>query len=49
MTTSNNAILDPDRFPKPPFRQQPQQAPGLASEMDPAPDHGEKAIAATVV
>lgn len=42
MTTSNNHIQDPDRFPKPPFRQQPQQAPGLASEMDPAPDHGEK-------
>ncbi|MCW0328929.1 SDR family oxidoreductase [Pantoea ananatis] len=42
MTMSNSHIQDPDRFPKPPFRQQPQQAPGLASEMDPAPDHGEK-------
>jgi len=28
-------------FPTPPFPEQPQQAPGLASEMKPIPDHGE--------
>jgi NAD(P)-dependent dehydrogenase (short-subunit alcohol dehydrogenase family) len=31
-----------DRYPKPPFSKQPQQVPGLASKMDPQPDHGEK-------
>ncbi|KPC49529.1 SDR family oxidoreductase [Amantichitinum ursilacus] len=30
-----------DLFPKPPFPKQPQQAPGLAREMIPKPDHGE--------
>ncbi|WP_099822180.1 SDR family oxidoreductase [Tatumella sp. OPLPL6] len=30
------------RFPRPPFDKQPQQFPGLASEMHPLPDHGEK-------
>lgn len=29
-------------FPKPPFAEQPQQAPGLAKEMKPEPDHGEQ-------
>ena len=29
-------------YPRPPFRQQPQDWPGLASKMDPRPDHGEK-------
>ena len=29
-------------FPKPPFPEQPQTPPGLASEMQPVPDHGEK-------
>jgi NAD(P)-dependent dehydrogenase (short-subunit alcohol dehydrogenase family) len=41
MTTSR---LD-DRataYPKPPFKRQSQPWPGLASEMDPVPDHGEK-------
>ena len=28
--------------PRPPFRRQPQESPGLASKMDPRPDHGEK-------
>ncbi|WP_058910532.1 SDR family oxidoreductase [Entomohabitans teleogrylli] len=28
-------------YPRPPFVEQPQQAPGLASEMKPQPDHGE--------
>jgi NAD(P)-dependent dehydrogenase (short-subunit alcohol dehydrogenase family) len=31
-----------DKYPKPPFSKQPQQVPGLASKMDPQPDHGEK-------
>jgi NAD(P)-dependent dehydrogenase (short-subunit alcohol dehydrogenase family) len=31
-----------DKYPKPPFRQQTQPWPGLASEMEPKPDHGEK-------
>jgi NAD(P)-dependent dehydrogenase (short-subunit alcohol dehydrogenase family) len=29
-------------YPKPPFKKQSQAWPGLASEMDPVPDHGEK-------
>src|SRR6201996_949675 len=29
------------QYPQPPFPEQPQTAPGLASEMDPKPDHGE--------
>ena len=31
-----------DKYPKPPFKQQTQPWPGLASEMEPKPDHGEK-------
>lgn len=31
-----------NKYPKPPFRQQSQPWPGLASKMDPKPDHGEK-------
>ena len=31
-----------DKYPKPPFSKQPQQVPGLASKMEPQPDHGEK-------
>ncbi len=35
-------IVNPtDRYPKPPFKKQTQPWPGLASEMDPRPDHGE--------
>ena len=30
-----------DRYPKPPFKKQRQEPPGLACEMDPPPDHGE--------
>lgn len=30
-----------DQYPRPPFQQQEQQWPGLASEMTPRPDHGE--------
>jgi hypothetical protein len=29
------------KYPKPPFKQQTQPWPGLASKMDPKPDHGE--------
>ena len=31
-----------EKFPKPPFKKQNQPWPGLASQMDPRPDHGEK-------
>ena len=31
-----------NRYPKPPFKEQQQPWPGLASKMDPRPDHGEK-------
>jgi NAD(P)-dependent dehydrogenase (short-subunit alcohol dehydrogenase family) len=31
-----------DKYPKPPFKEQSQPWPGLASKMDPPPDHGEK-------
>ena len=35
-------MQDPrEQFPRPPFPRQPQSAPGLASEMNPRPDHGE--------
>jgi len=30
------------KYPKPPFVKQPQEVPGLASKMQPVPDHGEK-------
>lgn len=30
------------KYPKPPFKQQKQPWPGLASKMEPVPDHGEK-------
>lgn len=29
------------KYPRPPFKEQPQPWPGLASKMDPRPDHGE--------
>src|ERR1043166_7382408 len=36
-------LEDPkNRYPKPPFKEQSQPWPGLASKMDPRPDHGEK-------
>ena len=35
-------LADPTtRYPKPPFPEQKQPWPGLASKMDPKPDHGE--------
>ncbi|RZK51617.1 MAG: NAD(P)-dependent oxidoreductase, partial [Pedobacter sp.] len=30
------------KYPRPPFKPQQQPFPGLASKMDPVPDHGEK-------
>ena len=37
------AMNDPrTKFPKPPFKEQSQPWPGLAGQMDPKPDHGEK-------
>jgi NAD(P)-dependent dehydrogenase (short-subunit alcohol dehydrogenase family) len=37
------ALKDPrDLYPKPPFKRQVQDPPGLASKMDPKPDHGEE-------
>ncbi|MEJ5072442.1 SDR family oxidoreductase [Enterobacter ludwigii] len=35
------------QFPTPPFKEQPQEAPGLASEMTPVPDHGETSYVGT--
>jgi len=36
------AMRDPTtQYPQPEFRKQPQEAPGLARDMDPKPDHGE--------
>jgi NAD(P)-dependent dehydrogenase (short-subunit alcohol dehydrogenase family) len=36
-------LTDPrGRYPKPPFKRQSQPWPGLASQMDPKPDHGEE-------
>lgn len=36
-------LVDPTtKYPKPPFNNQSQPWPGLASKMDPRPDHGEK-------
>ena len=35
------------QYPKPPFEQQPQSVPGLAGQMKPLPDHGEKTYKGT--
>src|SRR6185369_10365334 len=36
-------LTDPtSKYPKPPYKKQSQPWPGLASKMDPPPDHGEK-------
>ena len=40
--TTAQSMQDPiSKYPKPPFERQPQPWPGLASKMDPRPDHGE--------
>ena len=42
-TVSKQPLQDPTKkFPKPPFAKQSQPWPGLASMMEPRPDHGEK-------
>ena len=38
MTTQDNNL---PHYPRPPFVEQTQKVPGLASEMKPIPDHGE--------
>jgi NAD(P)-dependent dehydrogenase (short-subunit alcohol dehydrogenase family) len=39
---ANQDLIDPiSRYPKPPFKRQSQPWPGLASKMEPRPDHGE--------
>src|SRR5580692_4924903 len=41
-TQAPEGLQDPrNKHPKPPFRRQEQPWPGLASKMDPRPDHGE--------
>lgn len=43
MNTPSQGLEDPtDKYPKPPFKEQPQPWPGLAGKMDPRPDHGER-------
>lgn len=40
---SESPLVDPrTKYPRPPFKRQPQPWPGLARDMDPKPDHGEK-------
>jgi len=40
--TDRLTMQDPrSQYPQPPFPRQPQPVPGLASDMDPKPDHGE--------
>lgn len=42
-TDTVQKLEDPtNKYPKPPFKGQSQPWPGLASQMDPKPDHGEK-------
>src|SRR5258706_13428909 len=42
-TMSEQALENPaDKYPKPPYKKQSQPWPGLASKMDPRPDHGEE-------
>jgi NAD(P)-dependent dehydrogenase (short-subunit alcohol dehydrogenase family) len=39
---NGQGLIDPtSKYPKPPFKEQSQPWPGLASKMDPVPDHGE--------
>jgi len=43
ITNAETALEDPTtKYPKPPFKQQVQPWPALASKMEPRPDHGEK-------
>ena len=52
--TAENGVTPPQppedpttKYPKPPFKEQSQPWPGLASKMDPRPDHGEKSYKGT--
>ncbi|MDI9222107.1 SDR family oxidoreductase [Pantoea sp. EA-12] len=38
---TNEAVNNITNYPVPPFKKQPQSSPGLASQMNPVPDHGE--------
>ena len=38
---TNETVKNLSEFPVPPFNKQPQSSPGLASQMNPVPDHGE--------
>jgi len=39
---NHKPLVNPNnKYPQPPFEKQPQEAPGLASKMQPVPDHGE--------
>jgi hypothetical protein len=41
-TMNEQALENPaDKYPRPPYKKQSQPWPGLASKMDPRPDHGE--------
>ncbi|MBE1161529.1 SDR family oxidoreductase [Dyella acidiphila] len=41
-STNQYSMRDPTtQYPRPPFEEQPQHAPGLAKDMKPRPDHGE--------
>jgi NAD(P)-dependent dehydrogenase (short-subunit alcohol dehydrogenase family) len=41
-STNQYTMRDPTtQYPRPPFEEQPQKAPGLAARMKPKPDHGE--------
>jgi len=43
MSENQRKIENPlTKYPRPPFVKQPQEVPGLASKMDPIPDHGEE-------
>jgi NAD(P)-dependent dehydrogenase (short-subunit alcohol dehydrogenase family) len=43
MAENSKALEDPTKkYPKPPFKEQSQPWPGLAKDMNPKPDHGEK-------
>ena len=45
-TTPVHALRDPrDAYPRPPFPNQPQEAPGYTQKMEPVPDHGEESYA----
>ena len=43
MAVEDQKLRNPrDKYPNPPYKKQSQPWPGLASKMDPPPDHGEK-------